>query len=186
MKTKVIVLSVAALSIFGYSFQLATGKIFPDLAGEKLDGAKVILPKDTKGKFTLLGLAYSQKSQDDLQTWLQPVYNTFIAKPSGQVLFDESYDVNVYFIPMFTGANESAYSPMKKKFQEIDKELKPHILFYKGEISVYKKELSLEDKDKPYFFVLDKTGKIIYETSGAYSDEKMEKIEELVDEEDEE
>jgi predicted transcriptional regulator len=84
---------------------------------------------------------------------------------------------------MFTGANESAYGPARKKFQDMDKDLKPHVLFYKGEVSLYKKELAMEDKDKPYFFVLDKEGKIIYTTSGAYSETKMEQIEELVSEE---
>jgi predicted transcriptional regulator len=41
----------------------------------------------------------------------------------------------------------------------------------------------MDQKDIPYIFVLDKDGKIIYQTSGAYSDEKIEKMDELVAEE---
>jgi hypothetical protein len=162
---------------------LQNQKTFPALTGETLEDKKITLPADVKGKFTLIGIAYSQKSQEDLQTWLQPVYTNFIEKPSGNVLFDDSYDINVYFIPMFTGSNEAATGQAKKRLKEgLDKELQPHVLIYKGDISTYKEQLSLNDKDKPYFFLLDEEGKIVYTTSGVYSESKMKKIEELLDE----
>ncbi|NJN42976.1 MAG: hypothetical protein HC811_12850 [Flammeovirgaceae bacterium] len=36
------------------------GTVFPDMEAETVDDVKVILPEDTKGKYTLLGLAYSK------------------------------------------------------------------------------------------------------------------------------
>jgi len=53
-------------------------------------------------------------------------------------------------------------------------------LFYKGSLDPYKKHL--KDKHKPYFFVLDDQGKIVYSTSGRYSEKKLDKIESLVSE----
>ena len=47
-------------------------------------GKLVDLPNDTKGKYTLLGLAFSKKSEDDLNTWVEPVYWKFIDKPEGK------------------------------------------------------------------------------------------------------
>ena len=53
---------------------------------------------------------------------------------------------------------------------------------YKGDLKSYKEQLDFEKKDTPYFFVLDKEGKIIHAFSGKYSDEKLAKIEELIGE----
>jgi len=175
---------VSILFVFVFiSVKAQIGKIFPTLVAENLENKKITLPKDGKGKFTLIGLAYSQKAQDELQTWFSPVYNTFIAKPE-KGLFNESYDINVYLVPMFTGVNEAASGQAKKKLNaELDKELKPYVLIYKGEITAYKKVLSMNEKDKPYIFLLDEDGKIVYHTSGIYTDEKMDAMEALIDEE---
>ena len=180
---RITILFFSLLSLLAISFTSDNGKTFSSITGENLQSKKINIPNDTKGKYTLIGVAYSQKAQSDLEGWFQPVYTTFIEKPGEDALFDDSYDVNVYFIAMFTGANESMYGPAKKKLQEdLDPELKPHVLLYKGDITKYKTDLSLEDNDKPYFFLLDKEGKIVYTTSGAYTDEKLEKAEELIEE----
>lgn len=154
---------------------------FPDMAAETIENEAVSLPSDSKGKYTLLGLAYSKKSEGDLNTWFEPVYLKFIAENSG--LFSSfSYDVNVFFVPMFTGVKTAAAKSAKKKAaQNIDPRLHPYILFYKGELKTYKDKLNFEKKDVPYFFVLDEEGTIVYATSGAYSDAKMDQIEEVME-----
>ena len=92
------------------------------------------------------------------------------------------YDVNVYFVPMFTGVNAAATGTAKKKaLKSMDPLLLPYILFYKGELKTYKEALDFERRDIPYFFVLDPTGKIVFATSGAYSDAKMDKVEESIE-----
>jgi hypothetical protein len=157
------------------------GKLFPNMVAETVDDKRVSLPKETKGKFTLLGLAYSKKSEDELNSWFQPVYQKFIQKNTG--LFESfSYDVNVYFIPMFTGVNAAATGTAKKRaLKDTDPKLLPHILFYKGDLKTYKEALDFEKKDTPYFFVLDKDGKIVYATSGKYTPEKVEEAEALME-----
>lgn len=164
------------------SFAQVTGKTFPDLEAETIQDEKITLPEDTRGKFTLLGLAYSKKSEDDLVTWFSPVYNKFIRKSTG--LFSSfQYDVNVYFVPMFTGVKAAATGAAKNKAaKNIDPRLHPYILFYKGALKPYKESLAFDKKDVPYFFVLDKDGKIVYATSGEYTDKKMEEIESLLEE----
>lgn len=157
------------------------GKMFPDLDAQTADDKKVQLPQDVKGKYTLLGLAYSKKAEDDLNTWFEPVFNKFIQKPKG-LMAGMGYDVNVYFVPMFTGINAAATGTAKRKaVKNIDPQLLPFILFYKGELKPYKESLEFERKDTPYFFVLDPTGKIVYATSGAYSDDKMDAVEAVLD-----
>lgn len=157
------------------------GKAFPNLEGETVEDKKVVLPDAVKGKYTLLGLAYSKKSEDELNSWYQPVFEKFIQKSSG-LLADFSYDVNVYFVPMFTGINAAATGTAKRKaIKNVDPQLLPYILFYKGELKPYKETLDFEKKDIPYFFVLDPQGKIVYATSGKYTAQKMDAVENVLE-----
>ncbi len=174
--------------LFSILFVVATsiqaqvvGKMFPDMEAETVDDKKVMLPNDVKGKYTLVGLAFSKKSEDELNGWFQPIFSKFIQKNKG--LFESfGYDVNVYFIPMFTGVKSTAAGTAKKKAaKDIDPQLLPYILFYKGELKKYKEELEFEKKDIPYFFVLDKEGKIVYTTSGNYTSKKLDEVEEVLE-----
>jgi hypothetical protein len=157
------------------------GKAFPEMIAETVEDKKVNLPKDVSGKYTLIGLAYSKKSEDELNSWFQPVFEKFVQKTNG-VLAGFTYDVNVYFVPMFTGVNAAATGTAKKKaLKNIDPQLLPYILFYKGELKPYKEALDFEKKDIPYFFVLDPNGKIVHATSGKYSADKMDAVEEKIE-----
>ena len=158
-----------------------TGKMFPAMEVETVEDKKVNLPQDVKGKYTLLGLAYSKKSEDELNSWFQPVFEKYIQKTKG-VLAGFTYDVNVYFVPMFTGINAAATGTAKRKaIKNIDPQLLPYVLFYKGELKSYKETLEFDKKDVPYFFVLDPTGKIVHATIGKYTDDKMDEIEAVLE-----
>lgn len=170
------------LSFASYSgLAQVIGKTFPSMTAETVDDQKVQLPESIKGKYTLIGLAYSKKSEAELNSWFQPVFGKFIQKTNG--LFSGfAYDVNVYFVPMFTGVNAAATGTAKRKAaKNIDPQLLPYVLFYKGELKSYKEALDFEKKDIPYFFVLDRDGKIVHATSGKYSEEKMDAIEEKLE-----
>ncbi len=158
-----------------------TGKMFPAMEVETVEDKKVNLPQDVKGKYTLLGLAYSKKSEDELNSWFQPVFEKYIQKTKG-LLAGFTYDVNVYFIPMFTGINAAATGTAKRKaLKNIDPQLLPYVLFYKGELKPYKEALEFDKKDVPYFFVLDPTGKIVHATIGKYTEDKMDEIESVIE-----
>lgn len=149
------------------------------MEGENLNEQKVVLPADARGKFTLLGIAYSQKAQEDLETWVEPVYYEFIDKSGFNSLV---YDVNVYLVMMFTGSNKVVYEKAREKIKEgTDKEFFKHTFLYKGELESYEEKLRLPDRDTPAFYVLDKDGKIIHMTEGSYTARKLEKIGELVE-----
>ena len=175
------ILTISFVLILIVSNAQVEGKMFPDMTAETVEDKQVNLPKDTKGKYTLLGLAYSKKSEDELNSWFQPVFETFIQKTTG-LMGGMGYDVNVYFVPMFTGVNAAATGTAKKKAaKNIDPQLLPYVLFYKGKLEPYKDALDFQHKDVPYFFVLDAEGKIIYATSGKFSDEKLEEIESKIE-----
>jgi ATP10 protein len=174
------------LSIFLVALSLAIqaqviGKLFPDMMAETVEDKKVNLPTDTKGKYTLLGLAYSKKSEDELNGWFSPIFSKFIQKTTG-LMAGMEYDVNVFFVPMFTGVNAAAAGTAKKKAAKgVDPQLLPYLLFYKGELKQYKEALDFEKKDVPYFFVLDPEGKIVFATSGKYTEDKLDEIESKIE-----
>ena len=178
---KKIITTVVLLIGFNLVQAQVIGKQFPDMEAETVEDKKVNLPADTKGKYTLLGLAYSKKSEDELNSWFSPVYNKFVKKATG-LMAGMGYDVNVYFVPMFTGVNAAATGTAKKKaLKNIDPQLLPYILFYKGELKSYKETLDFEKRDIPYFFVLDTDGKIVYATSGAFTEGKLDEVEEAIE-----
>ncbi|MGB0402704.1 MAG: hypothetical protein ACPGEG_01320 [Salibacteraceae bacterium] len=172
-------LVILSLFIFCLSFCNAqSNKLFPLLVGQTLNGKVVELPDALEGKYSLITMAFSQKSQNELESWLNPVYNKFIAKTG---MMDGMYDVNVLFVPMFTGAKKSAMqSVMKSMKAQSDPEIFPHVLFYKGEIGFYEKELGLLDENKPYVFLLDLNGNVVFRTSGRYTEDKMLEIEKIL------
>ena len=187
MKKIVVLTFVVVCSLTSFSpVAGVVGAMFPTMDCEDYNGNSVVLPEDTMGKHTLLGMAFSKQAEMDLKTWMQPIYNKFIDKTDNSAagVFDvsASYDINLYFVPMFTGANQVASKSSKEKIKAMsEKELYPHLLFYEGANS-YKKELDFEKKDIPYFFVIDEKGVIVYATSGKYDSKKMEAILDILDE----
>ena len=173
-RIKILLLSAVLCCLFLMAFTgLQEKKSFPDLEGENLLDKPVHIPNDIKGKYSIIGIAYSDKAEKDLRTWLNPIYNKFVEKNS---MFN--YDVNLCFVPMFTGAYQATMGYAKKQLKEgTNKQFFSNIICYRGELKKYKEELDMSEKDKPYFFVLDKEGKIIYSTSGNCTDTKLEEIE---------
>ncbi|HQV51598.1 MAG: hypothetical protein IPI00_05015 [Flavobacteriales bacterium] len=151
---------------------------FPALTGETADGVTIILPKSDAKPYTIIGLAYSQKASPVMEGWYEPAYMRFIAKYG---LMAGAYDADIYFVPLFVGANKSAYEAVMKNFREnADPEIVDHVLFSKAEIEPLSAALDLKDKGIPYFFVLDATGKIIHRTQGEFTEDKLEAMEDVM------
>lgn len=162
-------------------FAQLEGTPFPSMDTETVEDEEVNIPADVVDKYTLVALAYSKKAEKDLSTWFSPIYNKFIRESTG-VFASFSYDINVYFVPMFTGIKAAATGAAKKKAaKELDPLLIENILFYKGNLKPYKEALEFDEKDVPYLFLIDTDGNIAYATIGAYSDQKMEDMEEFLD-----
>ena len=135
----ILTISLLFISILSYA---QVGDRFPDMEAETLKNEFVNIPSDLSDKYTLIGLAYSKKSEQYLKSWFEPVYNQFIYKPTTPSVFDISFDVHCYFIPMFTGAKRPAYQKVMAKLQKtIDRRLQPNVLFYKGQLKEYKEEI---------------------------------------------
>ncbi len=177
------VISVITCIVCSFSSNAQVGNLFPAMEAESLSNEIVNLPDDLVGKFTLIGLAFSKKSEANLKTWFSPVWNQFIREHGKADIFATDYDINLFFIPMFTGHKTVVYKSTMEKIQSTtDPNLHPHILFYKGTLKTYKKALGFKGKDVPYFYLMDESGKIIWQTSGSYSDQMMQQVIDHLDE----
>jgi len=165
--------SAFALSSVGFAQQS-----FPTLQGETAEGRGISLPLANPKGYTLIGIAYSQKAQPMLEEWYEPAYLRFIAKHG---LFAGAYEVDLYFVPLFVGVNKVAYEPSMKKFRKsAAPEVVDHVVFSKAEPDPLKATLGMADKDIPYFFVLDGEGRIMHRTEGAFTEDKLEAIEDIL------
>ncbi|KAA3642433.1 MAG: hypothetical protein DWP98_14200 [Bacteroidetes bacterium] len=177
MKLKTLIILIALCPMYLLA-QLNT--LFPEIPCVDLNEKAITIPNDTKGKFTLIGVAFSEQAQKDLYSWSQPVYNMFMDENN---LNSMVYDPNVHLILMFTGANQVVYNKAKQQITDGSEEsLKDNIVLFKGKMEDYRKDLDMKDRKSPYFFVLDKMGKIIYKTKGRYSQKVLNEVAELIEE----
>jgi hypothetical protein len=160
--------------LFSLSTLSSVGQAFPELIGELLNSSPIILPENCKGKYTLIGLAYSQKAEPELRSWYDPAIDKFILKRG---MFDSEYDVNTYFVPMFHGVTKVSYDKAFKKTKELtDERLYEHIVFFKGDLKPYKESLQFKYKEKPLFFLLDKDGNIVKRYQGEFREKYFDEI----------
>ncbi len=153
----------------------ANAQTFPTLSGMTLEDKAITLPTATAGKYTLLVLTYSAKASEQIAPWFDNLYDYF--------LMDPDYDMHMYIVPMISGAKSLIAGKIEKQLKKgVQAGYKKHFVLYQGDIDGYKKTLRMDDKDIPYVFLLDKTGKIIYQTAGNYSDTQLDKIEEKLPE----
>jgi hypothetical protein len=167
-----------AALLFSVCSQVSFSQI-PSFTGETLENKSVTIPQETNGKYTFLCFASSMKAQKELEGWLDPIYNKFVAKTG---LWDQFNDVNVFFIPVFKGSNASMQETVRKKFNETAQEdIRGHVLFCKGDLADVSDALGIKNDNTPYFFLLNKEGKIIYRTTGPYSESKIDEIDDLLE-----
>lgn len=173
---KKLVFGLLLLSYSGFAQQSSS---FPEITGELLTGKSYTIPTNADYQAFFVGMAYSKNAEEDLETWFQPTFDKFILKKG---LFDGTYHVQPIFVPMFTGFNKAAEKSVSKNLTaQTPTEFKSNVLVYRGALEPYKSELSMDDKNVPYLFLVTPSGQILYATKGAYSEKKMEKIADILD-----
>jgi hypothetical protein len=166
----------------------AQTKNFPQLTCTNVEDKKVILPDTSIKKKSVYVMMFSKKAESALTTWMMPLYQDFVQKEEGNqqpALFEEEgYDVQLEMIFVLNGAKQLAEAELKKELKNnMQPEFLNHILIYTGAFSNHKKDLQIVNEDIPYFFVVDSEGQIIYQTSGAYTEDKWIVMEQTLNEE---
>ena|SRR5690554_4761673 len=153
------------------------GQVFPQIETETVSGKLVKLPGEFSGTYSLIGIGTSKRAEEDLRTWQRPMYNKFIAKTG---LMDQMYNVQIGFLPLFTGAARMAKDKVVKRLKENNEKLvMDHVYVYSGSRDPFR-SVGIEDKSEPYFLLLDATGKIVWYTSGKFRQKHLDEIEEIL------
>jgi hypothetical protein len=169
---KLSVLFIVLLSVLDSYSQ--NGKSFPSIETEKLSGEKVRIPEAFDESFTLVGVGTGKRAEEELRTWQTPVYNKFIAKTG---LMDSMYDVDVVFLPLFTGAARMAKNKVVKKLKKNnEKVVRDYLYIYSGDREPFNK-IGIDDRKKPYFLLLDAKGNIIWQAKGRFEQNYFGEIE---------
>lgn len=153
-----------------------TGK-FPSVETEKLNGDIIQVPDEFIGSYTLIGIGTSKRAEEDLRTWQVPVYNKFIAKTG---LMDDMYNVDVCFLPLFTGLAKTAKNKVVKKLKEQNESVVyDHLYIYSGPREPFK-AFGIDEKETPYFFLVDKEGFVAWKGEGRFRQSYFDEIEAIL------
>lgn len=170
-----------AIFLFGLLFPVLAlcqiGKPFPSVATEMVSGKKVQLPSGFSAEFVLVGVGTSKKAEENLRTWQTPIYNKFIAKTG---MMDDLYDVQVCFLPLFTGAAKAAKSKVMKKLRENNETVViGNVYAYSGDRAPFK-DFGLNERKEPYFFLLNEDGVVIWQAKGMFKQSYFDDIEDIL------
>lgn len=173
---KLFVLIILTLT---FSLNAQQNTALPKIDGHTLEGNAISLPLNGTKKFTIVGICYKRSAEEDLKTWIQPMYDVFVAKPKGTDYFDVAnyFDVNYYFVPLISGFKKAA-ADFKAATQ---KDLWANVIDCDTDIKLLKDQLKPKDEAIPYFYVINTSGKIVEIVWGKYTEEKMDKIQEAID-----
>lgn len=149
-------------------------KSIPSFQAVDLNEAVINFPEDVKGKKTLIAFAFSQKAQEDLESWIEPVYYEFIDKES---LASLVYDVNVYLVIVFNKVNSSFRQKVKNDLKEnVLKEFFGNIVLCEESANYISLGLDESNSEIPTLYALDENAEIKETVNGRYTEKKMETI----------
>jgi hypothetical protein len=170
-------LPIAFLLISSLHFHFCNAQErFPSVQCENLNGEYLSIPNSIKHQIIIL--AFGKQNEKELESWLQPLYDKFIAKTG---LIDLMFDADVYLLSVLNGIEANAVkSNIEKIKKQTDAELHANMLFLKDANDKILQTLKPDTKHLQIYLV-DSNGKIVFHTQGNLSDEKMEALEDAFD-----
>ncbi|MBP9186251.1 MAG: hypothetical protein KBE91_07720 [Bacteroidia bacterium] len=172
---RIFTLIIVALLPTLFAFKQASN--FPTITCTNLKDKQVILPTDVANKRTVIALMLSTKADKQMQKWSQPLYNSLMADGMGGMMSGNMYNANLCFVGAVKGLAKLALPEIIKKAKtEVDKKYHGTFMYTDTDLKELMSQLNITDKTVPHFIVIEKTGAIIYQTSGEYSKEKLDDI----------
>jgi hypothetical protein len=142
------------------------GQNFPNLSAETLSGKTINFPKDTKGKFTIICIAFSDDAQPKVDTWTKAVLEKY-----------PKNEVNFFEVPMLKKGLKFMRGIIDGGMRKgVPTNLHDKVATFYGDLTPYKTQLMMADKDEVYLFLLDSNGKIIHIAEASANPEKVESL----------
>ena len=140
----------------------------PRIEGESLAGRKVILPEATAGKVAVLVFGFSKASKTPTGAWADKTLSEFGSQPAFEL----------YQLPVLEAVPRlirgMVISGMKKGVKE---NVRDHFVpIVQGEAGL-KKLVGYKEPDDAYLVILDRSGQIVGQMHGAYSETEFARLE---------
>ncbi len=131
--------------------------LFPTVSAKTLAGRCVTFPKETRGQVGLVFVAFEQRAQTDIDSWVDPLIADYL----------DSEQVSYYEIPMISGG----YKPVSRLIDGgmrggVPKKLHDKTATFYGDRADFFSSMEITDKKRAYLFVLSRDGRIVYRDSG--------------------
>ena len=149
----------------------AESPAFPPLKAENLNGVIMNMPSEFEGEVNLLLIAFLQKQQADVDTWLKPLPSIAKAHPKIKMRY--------YELRAIKGMNRMVRwfinNGMRGGIPDKDQRARTITLYIDKE--QFKKSLGLGSEDQIYAVLIDKSGKVIWNEAGLDSETKGKSLE---------
>ena len=163
--------------LFCFAVQLSAQQLFPSLQTLTLGDKTRNLPSTATDRKMVVGLAFSAAAEKHLRDWGQPLYNALIADAMGGMMGGNMYGADVAFVFVTTGLAKLASGELKERAKKnIDRKLQDYFMMCDADADLLCSSLGITNKKEPCFFVLNGKGVILFKTSGAYSEKKLNEI----------
>lgn len=142
------------------------GNQFPDVTAKSLSGDRVSIPASSKGKITLVAVAFLRENQGQLDSWLNPFYEKFSHR-EGFTFYEVPMISSGYKFMKFLidGGMRGGLPDFKHK----------HVVTMYGDVEHYTKTLNLDPRNG-YAFLLDRQGVIRWQGHGYATKEMLDSL----------
>ena len=160
------------------SATLSAQTAFPTITCSRLDQSSSVIP-NISGKKTVLLISFGKKGSDDVATWIDPLVQKFIRK-SG--MLDQMFDANLFALTFVNAAEWSVIRSQETKIKaDLPTELHSNVLYSQDNAAVVAAALGEKSKNTATVVLLDEHGQIVKLISGAFTENKLEALEEGFD-----
>jgi hypothetical protein len=133
----------------------------PTVHGTSFAGTQVTLPDDLRGRVGVLVLGFSKSSGDVCKGWGQRLEESY--RNSGEVMF--------YQIPMLESVPKFVRGMVLKSMKSgVPESEQPHFMPTFSDEAEWKKIVRYTNEDDAYVLVIDREGKVRWQTSGKVTD----------------
>jgi hypothetical protein len=150
----------------------AKASVFPSISTYSLDKAKVTLPADFEAKVNLLLISFEPEQTKDIDTWM----------PLAQALQHMNFQFRYYKIPVSNQENliYRWWDSSSLRSVETDPETWHWIIPLYINKNDFRRSLNIPNEKEIVIALVDKTGQVIWKTSGRLTGDKKASLEAAV------
>lgn len=142
---------------------------FPRITADNLNRVEMTLPDDLAGSPALILIAYKQKQQTNVNTWLDRMDEIKSAIPGVQIIETPTISSGKWgWMAGFIDGGMRSGIP--------DPEARARTITLYTDVSLFNQALNIESTDTIYAVLLDEQGEVINMVEGDYTLEKLESL----------